>query len=85
LEVKQGDSIDFIVDCNANFANDHFKWAPVIKPKETTAAGDSPEYAREWSAAKDFAGPPEPPPKPLSPWEKYAQVLLLSNEFMFVD
>lgn len=28
--------------------------------------------------------PPAPPP-PLSPWAMYAQVLLLTNEFMFVD
>jgi len=85
LEVKQGDTIDFVVDCNSNYANDHFKWAPVIKSKEAVAAGGSAEYATEWNATKDFVGPTEPPPRPLSPWEKYAQVLLLSNEFMFVD
>ncbi len=27
----------------------------------------------------------EPSAKPLTAWEKYAQVLLLSNEFAFVD
>jgi Protein of unknown function (DUF1553) len=26
-----------------------------------------------------------PPSNPLSPWEKYAQVLLMTNEFLFVD
>jgi mono/diheme cytochrome c family protein len=29
--------------------------------------------------------PPKPPEKPLEPWEMYAQVLLLTNEFIFVD
>lgn len=28
---------------------------------------------------------PAPTPAPLTPWEQYAQVLLLSNEFVFVD
>ena len=28
---------------------------------------------------------PPAPAVPLQPWEQYAQVLLMSNEFMFVD
>jgi hypothetical protein len=36
----------------------------------------------EWSAEADFAGPAE---RPLTPWERYAQVLLETNEFLFVD
>jgi hypothetical protein len=39
----------------------------------------------EWNAKKDFSGPPVPPPRALNGWEKYAQVLLLANEFLFVD
>ena len=39
----------------------------------------------EWSAIKDFSGAMAPPPPPLSPWEKYCQVLLETNEFAFVD
>jgi hypothetical protein len=31
------------------------------------------------------ARPERHPARPLTPWEKYAQVLLLANEFMFVD
>jgi hypothetical protein len=37
-----------------------------------------------WSAAGEFAGPVGRQ-RPLSAWEKYAQVLLLSNELAFVD
>jgi hypothetical protein len=31
--------------------------------------------------------PPSPvaPPQPLTAWEKYARVLLMANEFVFVD
>ena len=35
-----------------------------------------------WDARSDFQGPP---PTTLTPWEAYAQVLLLANEFAFVD
>jgi hypothetical protein len=86
VEVNRGDQIDFVVDLRDNLNNDDFTWAPVIKlaNPQTTAlsAGDA---AAEWNAKKDFGGPPDPPPRPLNAWEKYAQVLLLSNEFMFVD
>ena len=51
-------------------------WSPVIK---------SAEPKSEWNAKKDFAGPPAPPPQPLTAWEKYAQVLLMSDETIFVD
>jgi hypothetical protein len=85
LEIRNGDTIDFVVDFNANLNSDDFKWSPVIKLKDQPAGAASGEYAGEWNAKKDFGGPPEQPPRPLSAWEKYAQVLLLSNEFMFVD
>jgi len=84
-EVRAGDTIDFVVDFNANLNSDDFTWSPVIKGKDQPAGGSSGEYPAEWNAKKDFSGPPEPPPRPLSIWGKYAQVLLLSNEFMFVD
>jgi mono/diheme cytochrome c family protein len=72
LEVKHGDTIDFMIDCRSAPNFDSFEWAPVIRlaGKET----------KTWSAATDFAGPPTQ-----NPWVKYAQVLLLTNEFAFVD
>ena len=85
LEVEPGETIDFLVDFNANLNHDHFKWSPVIKSKDGPGGGGSGDDATEWSANKDFSGPPEPPLPSLSPWEKFAQVLLLSNEFLFVD
>ena len=77
IELKKGDTLDFIVDYRDGLNSDMFKWAPVIKATESEPS--------EWSAKKDFAGPPPPPPQPLDAWEQYAQVLLLSNEFLFVD
>jgi hypothetical protein len=75
-ELKKGDTIDFVVDNNGETNSDSFSWAPVIKslgPDGTV-----------WDAKKDFGGPKEPF-APLSPWEKLAQVLLMSNELAFVD
>jgi hypothetical protein len=81
LEVHRGETIDFAVDFRANLNSDMFKWAPTIQM--TPAEPGSETIA--WSAKKEFGGPPSPPPAPLSPWEKYAQVLLSANEFLFVD
>ncbi len=84
VEVKAGDFIDFIVDCRGEESFDSFAWAPVIRTVETaTATGASP--AQEWSAAKGFRGPEGRARKALGSWERYAQALLLANEFMFVD
>ncbi|HXG48871.1 MAG TPA: DUF1549 and DUF1553 domain-containing protein [Methylomirabilota bacterium] len=71
--VKTGDTIDFIVDIGGVLNSDQFLWAPVI-----TTEG------MQWDARADFDGP-RPAPRYLTPWEQYAQVLLLANEFAFVD
>jgi hypothetical protein len=79
VRVKAGDVIDFVVDCRNNSTGDTFTWPVTL----TLKAGAGREMT--WTSAGDFDGPPAEPGKPLSPREKYAQVLLLSNEFLFVD
>jgi hypothetical protein len=71
VAVEKGDILDFIVDGRADPENDGFSWAPTIKCGDHT-----------WSAAKDFAAPES---RPLTVWARYAQVLLQTNEFAFVD
>jgi hypothetical protein len=78
VEVKKGDTLDFVVDSSGNSDDDSFTWAPVIK---ALSAGDHPSI---WNAREDFSGPKDPI-VPLGPWEKLAQVLLMSNELAFVD
>ena len=73
LDVRAGESIDFVVDIRDGLNSDQFLWAPVV------VAGE-----RRWDAAKDFSGPPRTDER-LRPWEQYAQVLLLSNEMAFAD
>src|SRR5205807_9329031 len=80
IEVKKGDMVDFIVDCRGDVSFDSFEWSPTIKVSSPLVAGDAGPAA--WSAAAGFSGPPT---RDLSVWEKYAQVLLESNEFVFVD
>jgi hypothetical protein len=74
LEVKKGDTLDFIVDCGAADTSDGFKWHPIIHAEHG-----------EWDAKAQFAGPAPKGPAQLKPWEQYAQVLLETNEFIFVD
>lgn len=81
LEVRQGDTIDFVVDCRENDGYDSFTWAPMIE-EASSSAGYRPDLAMAWDATADFDGPPG---KRLTPWEAYAQALLISNEFIFVD
>ena len=71
IRVEKGDQLDFIVDGRTDTENDTFTWTPIVR-----------SGTRSWNAKDDFAGPA---PKPLTVWERYAQVLLETNEFAFVD
>ncbi|HSH15863.1 MAG TPA: DUF1553 domain-containing protein, partial [Verrucomicrobiae bacterium] len=73
ISVEAGDTIDFIVDIADNLNSDQFLWEPVIVAGELKS-----------DAKAEFTGP-TPAPDYLTPWAQYAQVLLLSNEFAFVD
>jgi hypothetical protein len=81
VALQKGDTLDFVVDRHNDLNSDDFEWSPTIK--DLAATGESP---RTFDAKKDFAGVPDtPPPPPLTPLELYTQVLLESNEFLFVD
>jgi hypothetical protein len=83
LNVNKGDVIDFVTACKSNDGYDSFRWTPTIKVLESLDG--NPAGRLEWSARRDFEGPQPVPPTPLDAWEAYAQALLLSNEFLFVD
>jgi hypothetical protein len=67
--VKKGDVIDFVV-----MGRSSFTWAPEIKYVDG---------GKTWNAQKDFSG--TLPPKNMDAWEKFAQVLLETNELTFVN
>jgi len=80
LEVKKDDTLDFVVDFNGEITDDEFVWAPILQMKSASAANAGQMV--EWNAASQFGGPPAPPATPL---ERYAQTLLLTNEFLYLD
>ena len=73
--VTKGETVDFVVECRSNPNHDAFQW------KVTLGSGRRRGQARIDSAAR-FTGPA---PRALNKWERLAQVLLISNEFQFVD
>jgi hypothetical protein len=77
--VEPGETIDFVVDCLGNHDHDSFTWAPVVRLVDPSADAAK----AEWKAREEFQGPssPESP----TPLELFAQVLLLTNEFLYVD
>ncbi len=80
LALETGDTLDFIVDIHAGLNSDQHFWSTTVH--ETTPALDARSLPQLWSSELDFSGPA---PVFLTPWEQLAQVLLLSNELMFVD
>ena len=74
IELAAGETLDFIIESKGDDNSDGFTWRTVLY----SADGIS------YDAQKQFAGPP-PKIDPFTPWERYAQVLLETNEFLFVD
>ncbi|MEZ6141865.1 MAG: PSD1 and planctomycete cytochrome C domain-containing protein [Zavarzinella sp.] len=76
LTVAKGETIDFVVDCRKEVSFDSF--ASTYEIQLVTEKG------RKTFDSKDefVAGPP---PTPVNPRTQLAQILLLSNEFAFVD
>jgi hypothetical protein len=55
----------------------------VLYSREPSA--DEIAMGMQFIADEKAKGPAMPPRGALTPWEKYAQVLLASNEFVFID
>ncbi|MFN0123636.1 MAG: PSD1 and planctomycete cytochrome C domain-containing protein [Blastocatellia bacterium] len=74
MEVKRGDILDFVVEGGKGTAGGEFKWAVTISRLD--APGET------WDSARDFR---QPSAGPLSAWDRYAQTLLASAEFLIID
>ncbi len=79
VTVEAGETLDFLVEPRTNENSDSFRWAPTIQRLDPPAGAET-----AWRAARDFGGPLKTQ-APLDPWQRYAQVLLSANEFVFVD
>ena len=70
IELAADEPLDFIVDAGTSDNSDSIQADFVLK----NAAGQRVGNSRD-----EFSGPA------MDPWVAYAQILLISNEFMFVD
>jgi hypothetical protein len=77
IVVEPGETIDFVTDCRSGVEHDTFGWTVTLR-----LASAASEDVQMWDSASGFHGPLV---SPLSRWEQLAQVLLMSNEFAFVD
>jgi hypothetical protein len=80
--MREGETLDFVVDIGGGLNSDQFLWAPQVRSAGLSAGsgGDDPPVL--WDARRDFAAQPK---SNLDSWEQFVQVLMLSNELMFVD
>ncbi len=81
LEVAEGDHLDFVVDSLGDYESDSFRWAPEIE-ESPTGGGSIGPTVRVWRVEDGFEVSAE---RPLRALERYAQVLLMTNEFAFRD
>lgn len=80
--MRAGETLDFVVDIGGGLNSDQFLWAPQISARNLSAGSGGDESAVLWDARRDFAAQPK---TSLDAWEQFVQVLMLSNELMFVD
>ena len=77
LDLKAGESIDFVTSCGSNEAHDSFK-SRIFVTQSVNG-----KVQRVWNSIDDFRD--QPGSTRLDAWAQLAQALLLSNEFVFVD
>lgn len=88
VAVEAGDTLDFVVDIGGNLGWDQYRWVPEVR-RIDPAESPRKQHAIIWNAAKEFTDRKHAhgasSQEPLALWEQYVQVLLMSNELLFVD
>ena len=92
VAVAAGETIDFVVAIAGELNSNQYLWAPVVTARDGSrgvmpagGGGAVTTTAATWDSAADFSlGAPSPPPPP-DGWARLAHVLMMSNEFVFVD
>jgi hypothetical protein len=82
VKVEQGDTIDLLVDIGDVLNSDQYDWRCTIAELPVASDADVNKAAVRWSSEADFT---RNATQILTPLEQLAQVLLCSNEMMFVD
>ena len=83
LDVKKGETLTFAVGSEGDTNSDSFNWAPEIHRLNANGSTTLLTNARADFCGKD--GWPLNRAKPQPPLSQLAQVLLMSNEFQFID
>lgn len=85
LDVTRGEIIDFVVDSeNGDTNSDGFDWRPAIYSIDGTT-GKTVLLTKSDDDFNDASHWPIKRPRPQNPLSQLVQVLLMSNEFQFVD
>ncbi|MFG0262423.1 MAG: DUF1553 domain-containing protein, partial [Novipirellula sp. JB048] len=84
VTLAAGETLDFVVDIHGARGHDSFAWSPTIVElaAEPAATSGEPPTRRRWNYSEQFR--PADPVR-ITPLASVAQVLLMSNEFHFVD
>jgi hypothetical protein len=74
IDLKTGETLDFVIESRGDENSDNFQWRALLRATDGTLYGSQTQFHGPAANAR-----------PLSPWQKFAQVLLETNEFAFVD
>ncbi len=82
LDVRAGDTLDFVVEGRGSEPSSGFEWTVVLKPQDGATGSDGkPEV---WDSTRNFGDSPSNH-RSYGPRERFAQVLLEANELVFID
>ncbi|MBL8816452.1 MAG: PSD1 domain-containing protein [Planctomyces sp.] len=82
IEVEPGEELDFVVDIGDELNSDQYLWRSQIRDIGGAAGATEVSGSVHWDSEKDFSVDSV---NQLTVREQLAQVLLCSNEFVFVD
>ena len=77
VNVGVGDTIDFVVELRESILHDEHEWTMRIRETNTGAGAGAP--GETWDSEAEFET------RTSNAWERFAQALLMTNEFVFVD
>lgn len=81
LRINKGDTIDFVVDIGDGLSYDQFLWRTKLVEVSQPNQDRGQTTGVVWDSLEDFEGDP---PEQLDAWQQLAQVLIGTNEFLFV-
>jgi hypothetical protein len=81
IAIEAGEAISFVTDCRESLSHDSFDWKLELRLRGSSET-NSDTNEKVWRSDTDFRGPMS---IPLEALPALAQVLLMTNEFLFVD